>query len=70
MNLKSISCVNTIQTPLYFILLLMTTINVVKTEVFTALAEMEELLETEAVLITNLQGYIDVQEKKLDYLKK
>ncbi|XP_017076371.2 prolyl 4-hydroxylase subunit alpha-1 [Drosophila eugracilis] len=38
-------------------------------EVFTALAEMEELLETESVLITNLEGYIRVQENKLNFLK-
>lgn len=41
-----------------------------RTEVFTALTEMEELLETEAVLINNLEGYIDIQEKKIEYLKK
>lgn len=39
-------------------------------EVYTALAEMEELLETESVLISNLEGYIRVQEDKLSYLKK
>ncbi|CAD7090460.1 unnamed protein product [Hermetia illucens] len=39
-------------------------------EVFTALTEMEELLETEAVLINNLEGYINVQERKMEYLKK
>ncbi|XP_016951383.1 prolyl 4-hydroxylase subunit alpha-2 [Drosophila biarmipes] len=38
-------------------------------EVYTALAEMEELLETESVLITNLEGYIRVQENKLNFLK-
>lgn len=38
-------------------------------EVYTALAEMEELLETESVLISNLEGYIRVQEDKLSYLK-
>lgn len=39
-------------------------------EVYTALAEMEELLETESVLITNLEGYIREQENKLNFLKK
>lgn len=39
-------------------------------ELFTALADMEELLETEAVLIGNLQSYITVQEDKLNYLRK
>lgn len=45
-------------------------INFCTAEVFTALAEMEELLETEAVLIGNLQSYIDAQEEKLDYLRR
>lgn len=31
---------------------------------------MEEVLETESVLINNLEGYIIAQEKKLEYLKK
>lgn len=31
---------------------------------------MEEVLETESVLITNLEGYILAQEHKLDYLKQ
>lgn len=39
-------------------------------EVYTALAEMEELLETEAVLIGNLEAYIDAQEEKLSYLRR
>ncbi|XP_022211034.1 prolyl 4-hydroxylase subunit alpha-1 [Drosophila obscura] len=38
-------------------------------ELYTALAEMEELFETESVLITNLEGYIRVQEDKLSFLK-
>lgn len=37
---------------------------------FTALAEMEALLETETVLINNLEGYIQAQEDRLDYLKR
>ncbi|EDW15488.2 uncharacterized protein Dmoj_GI24860 [Drosophila mojavensis] len=41
----------------------------VRGEVYTALAEMEELLETESVLISNLEGYIRVQEDRLSYLK-
>ncbi|XP_030369739.1 prolyl 4-hydroxylase subunit alpha-1 [Scaptodrosophila lebanonensis] len=40
-----------------------------RAELYTALAEMEELLETESVLISNLEGYIRVQEDKLAYLK-
>lgn len=39
-------------------------------EVFTALAEMEELLETEAVLINNLEAYVAAQENKLNYLRR
>ena len=39
-------------------------------ELYTALADMEELLETEAVLIDTLQGYIQVQEKRLATLKR
>lgn len=39
-------------------------------EVFTALAEMEELLETEAYLISNLEAYIATQEQKLVFLKR
>lgn len=39
-------------------------------EVFTALAEMEELLETEAYLISNLESYIATQEQKLNFLKR
>lgn len=39
-------------------------------EVFTALAEMEELLETEAYLISNLEAYIVTQEQKLNFLKR
>ncbi|XP_055848271.1 prolyl 4-hydroxylase subunit alpha-1-like [Episyrphus balteatus] len=45
------------------------TLQVTRTEVFTALAEMEELLETESVLLSNLVGYIGVQQHKLNYLK-
>ncbi|CRK94746.1 CLUMA_CG008246, isoform A [Clunio marinus] len=39
-------------------------------ELFTALTDMEELLETESVLINNLEGYILAQEKKLEFLKQ
>ncbi|XP_071438685.1 prolyl 4-hydroxylase subunit alpha-1 [Hetaerina americana] len=39
-------------------------------ELYTALADMEELLETEAVLIRTLEGYIDAQENKLRLLKR
>lgn len=49
--------------------LVMCSIRSINTEVYTALAEMEELLETETVLISNLEGFIKVQQEKLDYLK-
>uniref|UniRef100_A0A8W7PY05 Prolyl 4-hydroxylase N-terminal domain-containing protein n=1 Tax=Anopheles coluzzii TaxID=1518534 RepID=A0A8W7PY05_ANOCL len=39
-------------------------------ELFTALADMEELLETEAVLITNLDNYVQAQEEKLMQLRQ
>lgn len=52
------------------IVFLVLLINVARPEVFTALVEMEELLETEAVLITNLEEYIRAQEEKLQFLKK
>uniref|UniRef100_A0A6B2EEH2 procollagen-proline 4-dioxygenase n=1 Tax=Phlebotomus kandelakii TaxID=1109342 RepID=A0A6B2EEH2_9DIPT len=52
------------------IVLLVLLINVARPEVFTALVEMEELLETEAVLITNLEQYIKAQEEKLLFLRK
>lgn len=42
----------------------------VNSEVFTALVEMEDLLDTESVLITNLENYIRVQEEKLELLRE
>lgn len=39
-------------------------------EVFTAMSDMEELLETEAVLINNLEAYVAAHETKLNYLKR
>lgn len=39
-------------------------------EVYTAIAEMEELLETEAVIISNLESYILAQQEKLNFLRK
>ncbi|CAB3364018.1 Hypothetical predicted protein [Cloeon dipterum] len=41
-----------------------------KCEVFTALVDMEDLLDTEAVLMRTLSSYIDAQEKRLDSLKR
>lgn len=39
-------------------------------EVFTALADLEELLETESYLITTLENYIKAEEHRLELLKK
>lgn len=38
-------------------------------EFYTALAEMEELLDTETVLIANLEAYIYAHERRIDFLK-
>lgn len=45
-------------------------LTLVQTEMFTALADMEQLLETESVLITNLESYIQIQEEKLEFFKR
>ncbi|XP_049773206.1 prolyl 4-hydroxylase subunit alpha-1 isoform X3 [Schistocerca cancellata] len=42
----------------------------VEAELFTALADMEELLETEAVLMRTLEGYIEAQEEKMQRLRR
>lgn len=52
------------------VLSLVLIINTCQAEMFTALAEMEELLDTEAVLIANLISYVDAQEDKLNYLRR
>lgn len=39
-------------------------------ELYTALADLEELLRTEAALITSLEQYIHSQQQKLDLLKR
>ncbi|XP_065087046.1 prolyl 4-hydroxylase subunit alpha-1-like [Ochlerotatus camptorhynchus] len=52
------------------LVLLLLTFHTVSTELFTALADMEELLETESVLIANLDNYIRVQENKLNQLRR
>ncbi|XP_018564257.1 prolyl 4-hydroxylase subunit alpha-1 [Anoplophora glabripennis] len=44
--------------------------HLVNSEVFTALAELEELLNTEAVLIHTLENYIRAEEQKIDLLKR
>lgn len=47
-----------------------TTIQLCTAELFTALTELEDLLDTEAVLINNLEAYVDAQEKKLIFLRR
>lgn len=39
-------------------------------ELFTALSDMEDLVETEGVLINNLEAYVEAQEKKLSFLRR
>lgn len=39
-------------------------------EVFTALADLEDLLDTEAVLIQSLENYIRAEEDKISILKR
>ncbi|KAK2582088.1 hypothetical protein KPH14_002791 [Odynerus spinipes] len=51
--------------------ILVTTLFVSSTaELYTALADMEELLETESVLIDTLNGFIKAQEQRLATLRK
>lgn len=42
----------------------------VRAEVFTALAELEELLQTESVLINALESFIQTHEQKLAILRR
>lgn len=42
----------------------------VQAELYTCLADMEELLETEALLMGTLEGYIQAQEEKLHVLRR
>lgn len=42
----------------------------VRCEVYTALVEMEELLDTETVLMDTLSSYISAQEERLETLKR
>ena len=51
-------------------ILLSTTARDAVAELYTALADMEELLETEAVLIDTLNGYITAQEQRLATLRR
>jgi Prolyl 4-Hydroxylase alpha-subunit, N-terminal region len=51
------------------LLLICISFRVVKSELYTSLAAMEELLVSEQVLIDNLASYIEREEKKLNELK-
>jgi Prolyl 4-Hydroxylase alpha-subunit, N-terminal region len=54
----------------YFVLMLIgITFRMVKSELYTSLAAMEDLLVSEQVLIDNLANYIGREEKKLNELK-
>lgn len=51
-------------------LLIITLATSVHSEVYSAIAEMEQLLDTEAVLITNLELYVQAQRDKLVILTR
>lgn len=57
-------------TSYHFILPLLLVNNLVNCEVFTALADLEDLLDTEAVLIQSLENYIRAEEYKIELLKR
>ena len=57
-------------TLLIVVILLSVTARDALAELYTALADMEELLETEAVLIDTLHGYITAQEQRLATLRR
>lgn len=52
------------------ILVFCCSLSTVRSEVFTALADLEDLLETESLLINTLEHYIKAEEEKLNYLKR
>lgn len=52
------------------ILILISTINFVCSEFFTATADMSELERVEEVLVSNLKSYVSTLESKLKLLKK
>ena len=49
---------------------LMFLISNANSEVFTALADLEDLLDTEGVLINSLENYVKAEEQKLDLLRR
>lgn len=52
------------------ILILISTINFVCSEFFTATADMSELERVEEVLVSNLKSYVSTLESKLKLLKR
>lgn len=52
------------------LLVLVLAASAARAELYTALVELEELLETEAVLMSELEGYIAAQEDKIRALKR
>lgn len=56
------------------ILILIATICIISrpclAELFTAVTDMEGMLDTETVLINNLESYVEAQEEQLNYLRR
>jgi prolyl 4-hydroxylase len=69
MNLKKM-CQLSGRTALLLLVCILNLSTPTNAELFTALVEMEELLETETVLMTNLNNYIGTLEDKLEFLKR
>lgn len=55
---------------LTYSVLLLCCLSTIKTELYTAITELEELLVTESSLIENLNSYIQKQEEKINLLKR
>ncbi|XP_001867743.2 prolyl 4-hydroxylase subunit alpha-1 [Culex quinquefasciatus] len=70
MNLKPTKSCSTMALSTLLCLLSIVTYHPTYGELFTALAEMEELMDTESVLIANLENYVSVQESKLTQLRR
>lgn len=56
--------------PVCLSILLVVTCHLVSGEVFTAIADMEGLVSTEAELVRNLENYIQAEEQRLQLIKK
>lgn len=52
------------------LLLLFMTSLPIQAEIYTALVDMEELLESEALLLRTLEDYITAQDRRLQLIKK